>query len=132
MRNGKEKFNGKCYNCNQHGHRASEWKEKPKFEGKCHKCNKYGHKSLECKTKIANPVEHIVKEIFWDYNTWCRCHDYGEFGHSAMNCVKHHITKRDTTKRCFIFIELSHLAKNYMNIGRIEDEKKEKEDNIRK
>ena len=25
--NGKEKFNGKCYNCNKHGHKASECKE---------------------------------------------------------------------------------------------------------
>ena len=33
--NGKEKFNGKCYNYNQHGHKANECKEKPKFEGKC-------------------------------------------------------------------------------------------------
>ena len=40
--------------------------------------------------------------------------------------------KRDTTKRCFIFTELGHLAKNYMNTGRIEAEKKEKVDNIRK
>ena len=38
--------------------------------------------------------------------------------------------KRDTTKRCFICIELGHLAKSYMNTGRIEDEKKEKVDNI--
>ena len=45
--NGKEKFIGKCYNCNQHSHRANECKEKPKFEGKCHKCKKYGHKSSE-------------------------------------------------------------------------------------
>ena len=35
--NGKEKFNGKCYNYNQHAHKANECKEKPKFEGKCHK-----------------------------------------------------------------------------------------------
>ena len=42
--NGKEKFNGKCYNCNKHGHRASECKEKPKFEDKCHNCKKQGHK----------------------------------------------------------------------------------------
>lgn len=32
--NGKEKFNGKYYNCNKHGHKASECKEKHKFEGK--------------------------------------------------------------------------------------------------
>ena len=49
-----------------------------------------------------------------------------------MNCVKHHMRKRDTTKRCFIFIELGHLGKNCMNTGRIEDEKKAKVDNIRK
>ena len=40
--------------------------------------------------------------------------------------------KRDTTKRCFICIELGHLAKNYMNTGRIEYEKKAKDDNIQK
>ena len=38
--------------------------------------------------------------------------------------------KRDTTKRCFICIELDHPTKNCMNIGRIEDEKKEKANNI--
>lgn len=38
--NGKEKFNGQCYSCNKHGHRASECTKKPKFEGKCHNCNK--------------------------------------------------------------------------------------------
>ena len=38
--NGKAKFNGKCYNCSQYGHRANEYKEEPKFEGKCHKCKK--------------------------------------------------------------------------------------------
>ena len=43
--NGKEKFNGKCYNCSQHGHRVNECKQKPKFEGKCHKCKKQGHKA---------------------------------------------------------------------------------------
>ena len=40
--------------------------------------------------------------------------------------------KIDTTKRCFTCIELGHLAKNSTNIGRIEDEKKEKANNIRK
>ena len=40
--------------------------------------------------------------------------------------------KRDTTKRCFIFTQLGHLTKNYMNIERIEDEKKARDDNIRK
>ena len=45
--NGKVKFNGKCYNCIQHGHKANECKEKPKFEGKCHKCKKQGHKASE-------------------------------------------------------------------------------------
>ena len=53
---GKAKFNGKCYNCNQHGHRPNKCKEKPKFEGKCHKCKKHGHKSSKCKTKILNPT----------------------------------------------------------------------------
>ena len=38
--------------------------------------------------------------------------------------------RRDTTKRCFICIELGHLAKNCMNIGRIEDEKKANVDSI--
>ena len=80
-----------------------------------------------------NLVEQIVKAIFgWDYNTWYRCHYYGEFGHNGINCVKNHMRKKDTTKICFICIELGHLSKNYMNIGRIEDEKKEKDDNIRK
>ena len=40
--------------------------------------------------------------------------------------------KRDTTKRCFICTELGHLAKNCVNTRRIEDEKKAKDDNIRK
>ena len=39
---------------------------------------------------------------------------------------------RITTRRCFICIELGHLAKNCMNTGRIEDEKKAKVDNTRK
>ena len=43
--NGKEKFSGKCYNCNQHGHKPNECKEKPRFEGTSHKCNKHWHKS---------------------------------------------------------------------------------------
>ena len=74
-----------------------------------------------------------MKAIFgWDYNTQCRCHYYGEYGHIGMNYVKHHTRKRDTTIRCFTCTKLGHLAKNCMNIGRIEDEKKEKADNIRK
>ena len=82
---------------------------------------------------MTKPTEQIVKAIFgWDYNIWCRCHYYGEFGHIAMNCVKHHMRKMDTTKRFFICTELSHLAKNYMNFGRIEDEKKARANNIRK
>lgn len=38
--------------------------------------------------------------------------------------------KRDTTKRCFTCTKLGHLSNNYRNTGRIEDEKKEKDDNI--
>ena len=49
-----------------------------------------------------------------------------------MNCVKHHLRKRDTNKRCFICIELGYLRKNYMNTRINEDEKKAKDDNIRK
>ena len=80
-----------------------------------------------------NPAEQIVKVTFgWDYNTWCRCHYCGEFGHIGMNCVKHHTRKRDTTKICFIFTKIGHLAINCMNTRRIEDEKKEKVGNIRK
>ena len=75
-----------------------------------------------------------MKEIFgYDYNTWCRCHYCGEFGHIGMNySLKHHMRRKDTTIRCYTYIELGHIAKNCMNIGRIEDEKKEKIDNIRK
>ena len=72
-----------------------------------------------------------MKERFgWDYNTWCRCHCYGEFGHIGMNCVKHHMRKIDPTKIFFTCIELGYFPKNYMNTRRIEDEKKEKDDNI--
>ena len=49
-----------------------------------------------------------------------------------MNCVKHHMRRKDTTIRYYTCTEICHIAKNYMNIGRIEDEKKEKVDNIRK
>ena len=49
-----------------------------------------------------------------------------------MNCVKHHTRQRDTTIRCYTCTKLGHLAKNCMTIGRIEDEKKEKVDNIKK
>ena len=74
-----------------------------------------------------------MKAIFgWDYNIWCRCHYCGEFGHIGMNCVEHHMRKRDTMKRCFNFIEICHLAKNWINIGKIEDENNEKNDNIQK
>jgi len=65
-----------------------------------------------------------MKAIFgWDYNTWCRCHYCGEFGHIGMNYVKHHMRKRDTTKRYFTCTKPGHLAKNYMNTSRIEVEK---------
>ena len=74
-----------------------------------------------------------MKEIFgWDYNTWCRCHYCGENGQIGMTYVKHHTRKRDTTIRCYTCIEPGHLAKNCMKIGRVEDEKKEKTNNIRK
>ena len=68
----------------------------------------------------------------WYYNMWCRYHYCGEFGYIGTNCVKHHMRKRDTTKRCFIYIELEDLAKNYMNRGRIEEKKKSKANNIKK
>ena len=131
--NGKAKFNGKCYNCSQHGHRANECKAKPKFEGKCHKCKKQGHKASECRSKSFNLAKKIMKAIFsWDYTTQYRCHYCGEFGPIGMNCVKHHMRRKDTTIRYYTCTELGHIAKNCMNTGRIEDEKKEKVDNIRK
>ena len=40
--------------------------------------------------------------------------------------------KKDTTIRCYTCAKLGHVAKNYMNIGKVEDEKKERENNIRK
>ena len=49
-----------------------------------------------------------------------------------MNCVKHHLRKRDTTIRCYICTKLGHIVKNCMNTSKIEDEKKAKDDNIRK
>ena len=80
-----------------------------------------------------NPAEQIVKAIFGsDYNTWCRCHYYGEYGHIVMNCTKHHMRRKDTTIRCYTNNKLGHIAKNCMNTGRIEDEKKVKSDSIKK
>ena len=131
--NGKEKFNGKCYNCSQHGHKANECKEKPKFEGNCHKCKMHDHKAFQCRSKSFNLVEQLVKAIFgWDYNTWCRCHYCGEYGHIGINCARHHLRKKDTTVKCYTCTELGHIAKKCMNIGKNEDEIKEKVDNIRK
>ena len=79
----------------------------------------------------VEPKEKILKAIFgWDYNTWCRCHYCGEFVHIGENCVKHHMRKTHITKRCFVFKECRHLAKNCMNRGKIEDEKKAKANNI--
>ena len=40
------------------------------------------------------------------------------------------MSKRDTTKRCFICTKFRHLGKNFMNSRGIEDEKKEKANNI--
>ena len=72
-----------------------------------------------------------MKAIFGqDYNTWFKCHYCEEFVHIGINCVKHHLRKRDTTKTCFIFTELGHLAKDCMNAYRIEYENKEKADNV--
>ena len=33
---------------------------------------------------------------------------------------------RDTNRRCFISTKLGHLAKNYMNTGKVEDERRKK------
>ena len=74
-----------------------------------------------------------MKAIFgWDYNTWCRGHYYGEYGHIGMNCVIHHMRRKYTTIRCYTCIELGYISKNCMNTSRIKDEKKAKADNIRK
>ena len=68
----------------------------------------------------------------WDYNTWCRCHYCGEYGHIGANCRRHHLRKKDTTIRCYTCAGLGHIAKNCMNIDKVEDEKKARADNIRK
>ena len=49
-----------------------------------------------------------------------------------MNCVKHHMRRKDTTIRCYTCTKLGHLVKNCKNTGRVEDENKAKVDNIRK
>lgn len=60
-------------------------------------------KIFRVKNQVVEPNKKIVKEIFgWDYNTWCRCHYCDEYGHIGENYVKHHMRKKDTTKRCFI------------------------------
>ena len=69
--NGKAKFNRKWYNCNQHGHRANECKEKPKFKGKCHKCKKHGHRASECKEKS---------------NFEGKCYNFNKQGHKSYDC----------------------------------------------
>ena len=124
--------------CNHYGkisHTSNKcWSNgKEKFNGKCHKCKKQDHKASNCRTNSFNPIEKIMNVIFaWDYNTWCRYHYYGEYGHIGMNCVKCHTRKGDTTIRCYTCTKLGHLAKNCMNTGRVEDDKKAKADNIRK
>ena len=40
--------------------------------------------------------------------------------------------RKDTTIRCYTCTKLGHIAKNCMNIGWVEDEKKEKTYNISK
>ena len=66
--NGKEKFNGKCYNCSQHVHKANECKEKPKFEGNCHKC-----KNMVIRHSNANPNHSIqlnnLLKLYFDGTT---------------------------------------------------------------
>ena len=121
------------YNYNKHGHKANECKEKPKFEGKCHKCKRHGHKASECRSNPFNPVEQPVKAMFgWDYNTWCRCHYCGEYRHTSVKCVRNHLRKMDSTVRCYTCTEIGHIAKNCINIGKIDDERKAKTHNIRK
>ena len=59
-------------------------------------------------------------------------HYCGEYGHIGENCIKHHMRKRDTTKRFCFCIKLGHLSKKCMNMGRIEVEKKDKAEKIKK
>ena len=51
---------------------------------------------------------------------------------TGINCTKHHLRKKDTTIRCYTCTELSHIAKKCMNIGKFEDDKKDRVDNTRK
>lgn len=44
--------------------------------------------------------------------------------------MRTHLRKRNPTKRCYLCKELGHLAKKCMNIGKVEDEKKSKANNI--
>ena len=52
--------------------------------------------------KPRNGTQHNKLIFGWNYKIWCRYHYCGEFGHIGENCVKHHMRKKETTKRCFM------------------------------
>ena len=59
-------------------------------------------KIFRVKNQEVEPNRTICERIFgWDYNTWCRCHYCGEFGHIGKNCVKNHMRKKTFYKEIF-------------------------------
>lgn len=109
------KFKGQCYNCNKYDHKENECRTKSKFEGDYFICHKQGHKSLECRSNIQHNGTRQKKFIGWEYNTWGRCHYYGEYGNIGVNFVETHIRKINTNIRCYVCKKISYLARKCMN-----------------
>ena len=67
-----------------------------------------------CERNIWLGLQHLVQmSLLW--RIWTHCNELCETSHE----------KKGHYQRCFICTELSHLAKNYMNIGRLKMRRKQ-------